>query len=445
MSLYQREEIQKVIQLIHIDEVEDNPLEKFQYLEYSLMIADSIQEKIPIVAELYHDIAILQLYTGSYFEAVKYFEKAVSIAKYCQLDLEQILYQSNLANHLTSLSKYEEAKKVLTILTDTDLSKYKGDYLSISKIQSNIASIHGALGDNKKAIKVLEESLQADKEHFGNQHGIVAAKKMKLARMYCNAGKSQEAIRLAEQGMNYFTDKFSSSDDRIISPTHSLAVVYNLTGRGSEGEPLLNSVYELYLEKLGKNHPTTIQCQTEVGLKHLENGGNPQAVKLLENSLKYYLNNFGKNHPNVANCKICLALVYLQQGKKTAIKLAEQAVQSDLQNLGEAHPEIAWKYNVLGMCYLILRNVKKAEKACSKSLKLTSKHFGEQSTNTGQVLYTLAQTYFYTKQYQKAKEALLRYDNIMRYQIGENYPFLKNVQKMVQQSEMAILKKMFGN
>lgn len=436
--------IRSIIQLIYIDDVEDNSLEKFQYLEYALSIARCIQEATPIIAELYHDIAILQQHMGSYYEAAKYFEKAVQIAKECQLEFEQIFYQSSLASHYTSIMKYDEAKKMLVGLAKIDLTKYKNEHLSVSKIQSNIAALHGTLGDNKKAIEVLETSIQADKNHFGTHHGIVAAKEMKLARMYCHAGKTLEAVRLAERSMDFFRNKFGLYDDRVIGHLHSLALVYNLSGRSMEGEPILNNVYQSYLNKLGNNHPSTIQCQTEIAIKYLEKGGNPQAVQLLEHSLKYYLQHFGENHPNVANCRICLAMIYLQQGSKNAIQLAEQGVQSDLQNFGAEHPEIAWKYNVLGMCYLMIRDVKKAEDACLKSLKLTTKHFGEQSTNTGQVLYTLAQTYFYTNQFQKAKDTLLRYDNIMRHQIGQNYPFLQNVQQMVQQAEFEILKQQGG-
>ena len=283
--------------LLTYDENKDNPVDNFKWIEYGLNLCENIQDNQSQIANL-NDLAgrVLRI-RGNYSEAVKSYQRSLSI--------EKIL--GNIAN--------------------------------INILNSNLAIVYRNMGRNKEASELLEEALSFGIKELGKDHSHVSIYQCNLAIVYRNMGRNKEASELLETSLASDKKNFGENHPRVAMRQSNLANVYKDMDRNEEASELLELALDSAKKNLGEDHPLIATCQSNLGVVYKNLGKYKEALKFLETALASDIKNFGASNPNVAIDLINLAHVYLSSKEyEKSKKYFEKSYLIYLDNFGEDHP-----------------------------------------------------------------------------------------------------------
>jgi tetratricopeptide (TPR) repeat protein len=364
--------------LLELDQAKDNPIDKFQWIEYGLGLCDNIRDNAKQVGSLNNWTAHCFKNIGDYKQAVKYFKQAIAIAKALQNQNDTNAYNNNLALVYRNLGRYEEAATLLEIALQSDLNNFGENHPTVATRQSNLANVYKDLGRYEEAATLLEIALQADLNNFGGNHPTVATCQSNLAIVYEDLGRYEEAANLLEIALQADLNNFGENHPTVATRQSNLATVYGDLGRYEEAATLLEIALQADLNNFGENHPTVATHQSNLATVYRDLGRYEEAATLLEIALQAAINNFGENHPTVAALQSNLANVYGNLGRyEEAATLLEIALQADLNNFGENHPTVATRLNNLANVYCSIKEYQKAKDAWLKTLNILKSNYGE--------------------------------------------------------------------
>jgi tetratricopeptide (TPR) repeat protein len=384
--------------LLEFNQAKDNPVDKFQWIEYGVTLCDNIRDNAEQVGSLNNWTAHCFENIGDYKQAVKYFKQAIAIAEALQNQNDTNAYNNNLANVYKYLGRYEEAATLLEIALQAAKNNFGENHPTVATRQSNLANVYGDLGRYEEAATLLEIALQSDLNNFGENHPTVATRQSNLANVYKDLGRYEEAATLLEIALQSAINNFGENHPTVATRQSNLATVYRNLGRYEEAATLLEIALQSDLNNFGENHPTVATRQSNLALVYQNLGRNEEASTLLEIALQADLNNFGENHPTVTTRQSNLALVHSNLGRyEEAATLLEIALQSAINNFGENHPTVATCLNNLASVYFQTKDFQRAIECFEKAYLIFLNHFGENHPNTKQVKGSLD----YAKQKQK--------------------------------------------
>jgi tetratricopeptide (TPR) repeat protein len=414
--------------LLEFNQAKDNPVDKFQWIEYGVTLCDNIRDNAEQVGSLNNWTAHCFENIGDYKQAVKYFKQAIAIAEALQNQNDTNAYNNNLANVYKYLGRYEEAATLLEIALQAAKNNFGENHPTVATRQSNLANVYGDLGRYEEAATLLEIALQSDLNNFGENHPTVATRQSNLANVYKDLGRYEEAATLLEIALQADLNNFGENHPTVATRQSNLANVYKDLGRYEEAATLLEIALQSAINNFGENHPTVATRQSNLATVYRNLGRYEEAATLLEIALQSDLNNFGENHPTVATRQSNLALVYQNLGRnEEAATLLEIALQADLNNFGENHPTVTTRQSNLALVHSNLGRYEEAATLLEIALQSAINNFGENHPTVATCLNNLASVYFQTKDFQRAIECFEKAYLIFLNHFGENHPNTKQV------------------
>jgi tetratricopeptide (TPR) repeat protein len=254
--------------LLKIDEAKDNPIDKFQWIEYGVTLCDNIRDNVERVGRLNNWTARAFKGRGNYDEAEKYYLQAIAIAEAMQDQTNLNAYNNNLANVYGDLGRYSEAANLLEIALQAAKNNFGENHPTVATRQSNLANIYQNLGRHEEAVNLLEITLQADLNNFGENHPTVAASQSNLATVYENLGRYEEAANLLEIALQAAKNNFGENHPTVATRLNNLAIVYFHIKNFEKTIEYLEKAYLIYLNHLGENHPHTENAK--IGLDYVK-------------------------------------------------------------------------------------------------------------------------------------------------------------------------------
>jgi tetratricopeptide (TPR) repeat protein len=289
--------------LLELDQAKDNPIDKFQWIEYGVTLCDNIRDNAERLGRLNNWTAHCFENIGDYKQAVKYFKQAIAIAEALQNQNDTNAYHNNLANVYRDLGRYEEAATLLEIALQANLNNFGENHPRVATSQSNLANAYRDLGRYEEAATLLEIALRAAKNNFGENHPTVAASQSNLANVYGDLGRYEEAATLLEIALQAAKNNFGENHPRVANYQSNLANVYGDLGRYEEAATLLEIALQADLNNFGKNHPTVATRLNNLANVYFQTKDFQRAIECFEKAYLIYLKHFGNEHPMTKRMK----------------------------------------------------------------------------------------------------------------------------------------------
>jgi tetratricopeptide (TPR) repeat protein len=418
-----KELVNTFINFLFYNQAEDNPIDKFQWIEYGMFLCNQINDEVKEIAELNNWTAISLKNIGNYSKAIEYIETATKITDTLNDKNLLISYNNNLANIYKGLGSYEEAVNLLEKTLKISLNNFGENHPTIAVNQSNLANVYKDLGRYIDAVNLLEIALKNNLNNFGENHPTVAINQSNLANVYQILGRYTEATELLETVLKNNLNNFGENHPTVASNQSDLANIYQNLGRYEDAANLLEIALKTSLNNFGENHPTVAISQSNLANIYQNLGRYTEAANLLEVALKTSLNNFGKNHPTIATSQSNLANVYQNLGRYTeAANLLETALKNTLSNFGENHPNTSAIQSNLAIVYQNLGRYEEAATLLEIVLENTLNNFGDSHSGAATAKSNLATVYFGLGRYEEATILLKTALKTNRHYFGDNHP-----------------------
>ncbi|MET3129409.1 tetratricopeptide (TPR) repeat protein [Arcicella rosea] len=336
--------LDNINQKLSIDETKDNPVDKFQWIDFGKTLESIFQkETTPEVSKL----------------------------------------QNNLSLVLQDLGDYKEAKHLLEKALISDEKNFGADHPSTAKIYSNLATAHQALGDYVEAKALLEKALISNEKNFGAEHLFTAICYSNLALVLQDLGDYEGAKKIFKKALSSIEQNFGEAHPNTAKTYSNLATVLQNLGDYKGAKHLLEKALSLDEKNFGEAHPNTARTYSNLAII-LQNLGDYKGAKhLLKKALSSSENNFGEAHPYTAVIYSNLATVLQDLRDYIGAKaLLEKALSSDEKNFGAGHPSTARDYSNLALVLQDLGDYVGAKALLEKALVSNGKTFGAEHPNT---------------------------------------------------------------
>lgn len=289
--------------LLSFNQDKDNPIDKFQWIEYGVNLLNHIDEEHSQISWLSNWVGRGLEERGNYFDAIIYIKKAMNIAILLN-DSDVINANKNdLANVYSKLGRYEEAVELLECVLKSDLNKYGKNHKNVALRKSNLGFSYAELGRVDEAILVLKEALQSDINNFGANHPTVTNDRCNLGLVYRYAKEYEKAAELLEMALIANQNEFGEHHPIVASNQSNLASVYNEIGKHVEAERLLKIALESGLRNFGENHPNVAIRFNNLALVYMQTEKYEDAKSHYENAYSIFFRNFGEKHPHTRKVK----------------------------------------------------------------------------------------------------------------------------------------------
>jgi tetratricopeptide (TPR) repeat protein len=196
--------LDNVTNKLAIDQTKDNPVDKFQWVEFGKAL-DNIfgKELLPKVSLLQNNLATVLKDLGEYEKAKILLQKALISAEknFGEEHPTTAVRYSNLATVLKDLGEYEKAKILLQKALISAEKNFGEEHPTTAVSYSNLALVLKALGEYEKAKILLQKALISDEKNFGEEHPTTAASYSNLATVLQALGEYEKAKILLQKAL----------------------------------------------------------------------------------------------------------------------------------------------------------------------------------------------------------------------------------------------------
>ncbi|MFK8009332.1 MAG: tetratricopeptide repeat protein [Saprospiraceae bacterium] len=294
------------IDFLFLDQDKDNPIDKFQWIEYGVNICESIKDNHGQIARLNNWTAYAFEIKADYTEAVKYYQEAILMVEFVGMKNKINTYNNNLANLYRQMGRYDKASELLEITLASDIKNLKEGHPEIAIRQSNLGLVYSQMGKYKEALELFETALASAKENFGKRHLSVGIRLNNLAELYVLTKNYEKARDHFEESYLILLENVGEDHPYVASCQSNLANLYRKMGRYEEASELLDKALAYDRKNLGEDHPKVAIRINNLALVYLDTKEYEKAKNHFEKSYLILLNNFGEDHPHIKQVKVNL-------------------------------------------------------------------------------------------------------------------------------------------
>ncbi|HEY0068128.1 MAG TPA: tetratricopeptide repeat protein [Flavisolibacter sp.] len=381
--------IKAITKRLNIDQIKDNPIEKFSWIPFGESILKHFQD---VNSE---EVSVLQ---------------------------------HNLAQVLLELGDYEKAKLLLQKAVQISERNFGPEHSNTARIYSSLAVILRYLGDYKGARILHEKAVKSYEKNFGLEHSYTARSYSNLALVLKDLGDYAGAKDLLEKAVQSNEKNFGPEHPDTARSYSNLALVLQELGNYAGAKDLLEKAVKSYERTLGPEHPYTATRYSNLALVLYALLDYAGARDLLEKAVQSNERNFGFEHPSTVANYSNLAMVLKGLGDHTGARdLLEKAVQSDEKNFGPEHPDTAVSYSNLATVLQALEDYTGARDLLEKAVQSNERNFGMEHPSTAKSYSNLAVVLKDLGQYKEALKLSERALNIFRKAFPEGHPYIQIV------------------
>ncbi len=254
---------------------------------------------------------------------------------------------------------------------------------------SRLAGLYRSMGSYEKAETLYGQALQIRGKFLGEDHPDYAASLNNLALLYKDMGNYIKAEDLYLEALGIINKTFGTNNLSYATTLSNLATLYRDYENHEAAEPLYMEALTIFTDILGEK-------------KHASYG--------------ITLNN--------------LAVMFRDIGNYTAAEpLQNKAVEIISGVSGKDHPSYATALNNLAILHKKTGNYSSAESLFTNALTIRKKIVGENHHSYANSLYSLADMYYHTGEYQAADSLYKEANNIIFYNIRQQFGFLSEKEK----------------
>ena len=175
LSLYPRDSISYATILLNMgtNYIEMEAYEKArQVFNEAMEICEKTKDKSVVYASIANNLAVLNMKTGNYQEALSYQLK--NLTSICESDgssVKTAISIMNLADVYKAMEDYEKALLLLNFVMKFIEKKLGENHPIYSNILNNLADLYFRLGKEKEALELFEKSKDILEKTFGRQSG----------------------------------------------------------------------------------------------------------------------------------------------------------------------------------------------------------------------------------------------------------------------------------
>jgi tetratricopeptide (TPR) repeat protein len=275
---------------------------------------------------------------------------------------------------------------------------------------NNLGLVYDHLHKYEKAEALFTRCLNARKQLFGVHDFHTIQSMNNLALIYYNTDRNDLAEPLYREAVDLCKKFWPSSAEGFLY-MYNLANLYSKQKKYTEAEELLSVTLLNCEHSLGKNHPDTLDSLGALGQLYAEQGKFKESEPLLLEALQRQEMTIGVNHPVTERTFGNLVSMYLKQENwKSALEILSKVVHGSSSNQQEKTVSTLSYLNMLGYVSMKMKNYSEAIKYFAEYIELLDAlGFPPTSKEFMNVLVSLGNAYYESKQYEKAEnEFLLR-------------------------------------
>ncbi|UZS00220.1 tetratricopeptide repeat protein [Chondrinema litorale] len=297
--------IDKVAQLLEIDQSKDNPIEKFPYVVFGESLLFNFKDEDDMgIFELKNNLAMVYKEMGRYPEAIELMEQLYASYKGSfGNDRYTILIQSNLGVLYKNQEKYQKAQKLLEDAFEQQKNLPISMQDGIKTTMSNLALVYIKLNRLDEAAILMEQVLTSDMNTFGENHPNTIASISNLSMIYDDMKRYIEAERLAKKALTLAKECFEEGHPNIAKSINNLALMYYRDEKNEEAEQLFEEALASDKKNFGENHPSTVRSMYNISLVYEKLGKYKEAKNYIYKSYNFYLESLGKEHAQTKSTK----------------------------------------------------------------------------------------------------------------------------------------------
>ena len=350
------------------------------------------------IATIIDRVGKLNVSSGEYKTAIKYYEKSLQIYREISHLSGTINSNLNLGDTHYKLAQYQTAIEYYK--NSLDMSTTMGEQLEIARSNCRLGIVYCGIGNDKQAVDCFEEALKICSA-TGNRSGIAA--------MNCNLGNAYRRLEEYQKAIEFFVKSLEintaiGDQSRIATDNNNLGIVYCDLGEYQKAIKYHEKGLEISSAIGDQSGIATNNCNLGNAYRML--GEYQKAIKYYEKSLE-----FGSaigDQPRIARNNCNLGSTYYDLGEYSkAIKYFEKGLEIS-SAIGDQSVAASSNGN-LGNAYARLGEYKKAIKYLEKDLEISSaigdqSEIGRANGNLGNALHALGESQKAIKHYEKGLE-----------------------------------------
>lgn len=306
---------QRIKALIEVTEILFLADENYEAKKLATTILRLTSRKDTLAASAYHLLGKVEFNDALFKDALKYFEKALTIQK-----------EKLPENHP------DIAKSLLTIgITQSQLGQ----------IDLAFQNIHTALNINNIA--------------FGDEHPATAETLGALGTIYSIQGEDDRATETIQKAIDIFKNENSEEQKIVVELYFQLGKAF--VNKGNYDLGLMNTQRGLtILEGLkGREHPSRAPFLNNIGKIKTQSGNYTQALDFYQQALDLVEFHKGALHPDLAESNNNIAAVLRARGElDSALVYYKKALEINEDVFDESHPNVAESWGHIGDVYFEL-------------------------------------------------------------------------------------------
>jgi len=336
--------------------------------EYSEGI-DCFTELIPIkenkeppdlrLSRAYNNLALCYYYSGNFFKADTYMNKALQIKEKLleKHDPSLLTTLVNMGSFSVRSGNPDKGLEYLLRAEEIYLARYGSDYPSLGIVYDNIAGIYSNKGDNQKALLYRKKAIRLLENDKEVSYKSLASSYNNLGSTYINLENYIEAINLLEKAL---TIRLENSIEDFSNIYHNLAISYEKLGKPDPAEKYFLLSISNTIDQYGINHFYIIPKYSHYGdfcLREYQNAD--KALVYYRKALNVAVSTFGYKSKQAGNIFHRIGKVYqFENSNDSALYYYQQSLISLVENFNDTttlnNPEIEQAYSLL----LLLRPLK---------------------------------------------------------------------------------------
>lgn len=347
----------------------------------------------PLRGFILNNLAVVYMDLSNYTKALELINESLSIR-----EKKYGTESQEVAQTLSTLGRYffdkEEFKKSFNAYAKALRIKEIGFGRWHPKTLSallNLSAAYGQLGNYKVEIGILDSLTHKYREYYGKEYSGEVSLLMNKAIAQDRLGKIEESISLARRAVDLAILLHGEFSVEVADAETILASLLVGNGRLAEGLTLnqraLSTLSGLYSE----SHVKKADLLNNIGVVYLDQQESERARDYFQRALIEYNVIFGKRSKQSVGVYNNLAMTVMAQSKyDVAIELFhENLIRID----SSPESDLGIKstvYQNLGLCYLGLRQDRKAYKQYQKSLSIKKSLLGESHYEIGDLMVNMA-------------------------------------------------------
>lgn len=284
-----------------------------------------------------------------------------------------------------------------------------------------MAEVYKNLGLLREAEELINDALDVRRQELTAPHDGIAWVLNKLAEVKVIQGEYKLAREYGEEALDMQRTIYDGMHENIGHTLTNLGVVEFYEGNYEGAVELLTESLDIYEQTLGEDDPAAINVTSNLGSVHRRLGNHVESERLGRLALERRRSLSGDDHPDVAVMLGNLAMMLKTTGRHDeAEPMYLKVLELQKKQLGDS-PAVANTMNNVGMLYVEIDDLRRAEQMLQGALKMWSQTLGADNIKVGVANHNLAILYINKGDLEQAEKLIERAIGIRTKILGEQH------------------------